>query len=231
MSKQLISSYFKPSLSKNSESKALSKRPRLSNLSSPSRAKSTGIGTIVTKEMNQKFEIRSTVVADETSNILCSLSTNNFSRSLNFTTQVMELDETVANIESEAPSVSNMKPKLTPLEHQVMKLQRDNAGVVLAVQVHVLSRGVQTTVNMVNHQIFPHNIYLYQVGYKYLFFGDDADVASTVLRTFTYTKHTLLISPVPASRIGITIRRLVEAGHKVRCTFPELRICICKLST
>jgi DNA mismatch repair protein MSH3 len=54
-----------------------------------------------------------------------------------------------------------------------------------------------------------------QVGYKYRFFGEDAHIASTVLGTYTYTKQNYVISQIPTHKIGVTVKRLVAAGHKV----------------
>jgi DNA mismatch repair ATPase MutS len=66
-----------------------------------------------------------------------------------------------------------------------------------------------------------------QVGYKYRFFGEDAHIASSVLGTYTYTKQNYVISQIPTHKIGVTVKRLVAAGHKV---FIHLHDTCCYLS-
>ncbi|KAI9222051.1 muts domain V-domain-containing protein [Blastocladiella britannica] len=77
--------------------------------------------------------------------------------------------------------------KYTPLEKQIVELKLKYPGVLLAVEV----------------------------GYKYRFFGDDARVASELLRIVAWHDRNFLTASVPVPRISIHIRRLVRAGHKV----------------
>eukprot|EP00793_Prasinoderma_coloniale_P005709 PRCOL_00004183-RA len=75
----------------------------------------------------------------------------------------------------------------TPLEQQVLRLQREHPGVLLLVEV----------------------------GYKYQFFGKDAAVASECLGIAAYVKGNFLSASVPTHRLEVHCKRLVEAGHKV----------------
>lgn len=54
-----------------------------------------------------------------------------------------------------------------------------------------------------------------QCGYKYRFFGEDAETASRVLHIFSHPDHNFLVASIPTHRLHIHVRRLVEAGHKV----------------
>lgn len=82
---------------------------------------------------------------------------------------------------------SQDKQKLSPLELQVTDLQHRHPDCVLAIEV----------------------------GYKFRFFGRDAEVASEVLGIFSYPDRNFLTAGVPTARIDVHIRRLVAAGHKV----------------
>ena len=57
-----------------------------------------------------------------------------------------------------------------------------------------------------------------QVGYKFRFFGPDAEVAGAVCNIFPYydDKMGAMSASVPVPRLPVYVRRLVEAGHKVR---------------
>eukprot|EP00850_Spirogloea_muscicola_P011069 SM000067S20346 [mRNA] locus=s67:394120:401104:- [translate_table: standard] len=77
--------------------------------------------------------------------------------------------------------------KYTPLELQVLDLKRRYPDVLLMVEV----------------------------GYKYRFFGEDAEKAARVLGVFAYYSRAFLTASVPVFRLHVHVRRLVEAGHKV----------------
>eukprot|EP00727_Mastigamoeba_balamuthi_P013702 m51a1_g8955 putative dna mismatch repair protein msh3 (1513) ;mRNA; r:1032663-1038614 len=77
--------------------------------------------------------------------------------------------------------------KLTPLEQQVAATRAQHPGTVLA----------------------------FEVGYKYKFYGRDAETAASVLRVAAYTDHHYLAAMVPATRVMFHVRRLVRAGHRV----------------
>lgn len=54
-----------------------------------------------------------------------------------------------------------------------------------------------------------------EVGYKYRFFGDDAEIAARVLGIFAHVDRNFLTASVPTFRLGFHVRRLVGAGYKV----------------
>lgn len=55
-----------------------------------------------------------------------------------------------------------------------------------------------------------------QVGYKYRFFGEDAENAARVCGIFSYPDRNFMTASVPVPRLHTYVRRLVEAGYKVR---------------
>ncbi|CAI5521744.1 unnamed protein product [Closterium sp. Naga37s-1] len=77
--------------------------------------------------------------------------------------------------------------KLTPLEEQVVALKRRHPDVLLLVEV----------------------------GYKFRFFGADADVAARVLGIYCHVDRAFLTASIPTFRLHVHVRRLVEAGFKV----------------
>lgn len=82
----------------------------------------------------------------------------------------------------------DVEKKYTPLEKQVVELHsRYHPGCVLAIEC----------------------------GYKYKFFGVDAEIASKVLGIFSYPDRNFLTASVPTARIQHHVRRLVSAGYEV----------------
>ena len=77
--------------------------------------------------------------------------------------------------------------KLTPLEKQVSKLKLAHPDKLLAVEV----------------------------GYKYKFFGNDADTASSLLDIYVNHRPNIRTASIPTHRLAIHMKRLVDAGHKV----------------
>jgi hypothetical protein len=77
----------------------------------------------------------------------------------------------------------------TPLEQQVLALQRKHAGLGA--------------------------LLAFEVGYKYMFYGEDARTAAEVLSIVAYPKQHFIQAGVPTARLKYHLRRLVEAGHKV----------------
>ncbi|KAG6413954.1 hypothetical protein SASPL_126670 [Salvia splendens] len=78
-------------------------------------------------------------------------------------------------------------PKYTPLENQVIVLKNKYPDVLLMIEV----------------------------GYKYRFFGEDAENAARVLGIYAYMDHNFLTASVPTFRLNVHVRRLVSAGYKV----------------
>ncbi|KAF8412278.1 hypothetical protein HHK36_000239 [Tetracentron sinense] len=84
-----------------------------------------------------------------------------------------------------AKSPSN--PKYTPLEQQVVDLKAKYPDVLLMIEV----------------------------GYKYRFFGEDAEIAARVLGIYAHVDHNFLTASVPTFRLNVHVRRLVSVGYKV----------------
>ncbi|CAM9502310.1 unnamed protein product, partial [Discosporangium mesarthrocarpum] len=61
----------------------------------------------------------------------------------------------------------------------------------------------------------PGVLLLVECGYRYRFFGEDANVAAKVLRIYAYRDHNFQVASIPTFRLAVHVRRLVEAGHKV----------------
>lgn len=54
-----------------------------------------------------------------------------------------------------------------------------------------------------------------EVGYKYRFFGEDAEIAARVLGIYAHLDHNFMTASVPTFRLNVHVRRLVSAGYKV----------------
>ncbi|KAJ0963811.1 hypothetical protein J5N97_028933 [Dioscorea zingiberensis] len=92
-----------------------------------------------------------------------------------------------SDLSSEPPNPKPGTSKHTPLELQVIDLKSKHPDVLLMVEV----------------------------GYKYRFFGGDAEVAAKVLGIFAHMNHNFLTASVPTFRLNFHVRRLVGAGYKV----------------
>ncbi|KAL2920635.1 DNA mismatch repair protein MSH3 [Bienertia sinuspersici] len=77
--------------------------------------------------------------------------------------------------------------KYTPLEQQVVELKNKYPDVLLMIEV----------------------------GYKYRFFGKDAEIAARVLGIYAHIDHNFLTASIPTFRLNVHVRRLVSEGHKV----------------
>ncbi|KAL5004713.1 hypothetical protein ScPMuIL_018169 [Solemya velum] len=86
-----------------------------------------------------------------------------------------------------SPSVRKTKVKYTPLEQQVVELKEK----------------------------YPDALLFIECGYKYRFFGEDAEVASRVLNIFCRMDHNFMTASIPTYRLFVHVRRLVAAGYKV----------------
>ncbi|KAI4320021.1 hypothetical protein MLD38_033548 [Melastoma candidum] len=75
----------------------------------------------------------------------------------------------------------------TPLEQQVLDLKSRHPDVLLMVEV----------------------------GYKYRFFGEDAETAANVLGIYAHMSHNFVTASIPTFRLNVHLRRLVNAGYKV----------------
>ncbi|PIA31437.1 hypothetical protein AQUCO_04900023v1 [Aquilegia coerulea] len=78
-------------------------------------------------------------------------------------------------------------PKYTPLEQQVLELKAKYPDVLLMIEV----------------------------GYKYRFFGEDAEIAARVLGIYAHIDHNFMTASIPTFRLNVHVRRLVSVGYKV----------------
>ncbi|KAG9441136.1 hypothetical protein H6P81_016990 [Aristolochia fimbriata] len=90
-------------------------------------------------------------------------------------------------LKADTAAVGSKNPKYTPLEQQVVELKSKYPDVLLTIEV----------------------------GYKYRFFGEDAETAARVLGIFAYVDHNFLTASIPTFRLEFHVRRLVSAGYKV----------------
>lgn len=88
--------------------------------------------------------------------------------------------------DSSAPS-KRSKSVYTPLEQQVIQLKQQHKEALLAVEC----------------------------GYKYRFFGEDAEIAAKEMNIFCHLDHNFMTCSIPTHRLFVHVRRLVSHGHKV----------------
>lgn len=62
---------------------------------------------------------------------------------------------------------------------------------------------------------YPDVLLMIEVGYKYRFFGQDAETAARVLGIYAHMNHNFLTASIPTVRLHVHVRRLVSAGYKV----------------
>lgn len=62
---------------------------------------------------------------------------------------------------------------------------------------------------------YPDVLLMVEVGYKYRFFGEDAEVAARVLGIYAHVDHSFMTASIPTFRLNVHVRRLVNAGYKV----------------
>ncbi|KAG2263193.1 hypothetical protein Bca52824_070272 [Brassica carinata] len=61
----------------------------------------------------------------------------------------------------------------------------------------------------------PDVILMVEVGYRYRFFGEDAQIAARVLGIYAHMDHSFMTASVPTFRLNVHVRRLVNAGYKI----------------
>jgi DNA mismatch repair protein MSH3 len=62
---------------------------------------------------------------------------------------------------------------------------------------------------------YPDILLMIEVGYKFRFFGEDAEIASKVLNVVSFLDHNFMTASIPTHRVRIHAGRLVAAGYKV----------------
>ncbi|XP_053555688.1 DNA mismatch repair protein Msh3 [Bombina bombina] len=75
----------------------------------------------------------------------------------------------------------------TPLEEQFMEIKEQYKDAILCVEC----------------------------GYKYRFFGEDAEIAARELNIYCHPNHNFMTASIPAHRLFVHVRRLVAKGYKV----------------
>ncbi|KAG0259395.1 Mismatch repair protein msh3 [Mortierella polycephala] len=79
------------------------------------------------------------------------------------------------------------KSVYTPLEKQFMEIKEQHPDAILCIEV----------------------------GYKFRFFGEDAQIASRELSIAHFMDHNFYTASIPIHRLDVHVRRLVHSGHKV----------------
>ncbi|XP_068941129.1 DNA mismatch repair protein Msh3 isoform X2 [Petaurus breviceps papuanus] len=92
------------------------------------------------------------------------------------------------------PSTSDPKPTnrrtksiYTPLEMQYLEMKEQHKDAILCIEC----------------------------GYKYRFFGEDAEIAARELNIYCHLDHNFMTASIPTHRLFVHVRRLVAKGHKV----------------
>ncbi|GJJ68531.1 DNA mismatch repair protein MSH3 [Entomortierella parvispora] len=62
---------------------------------------------------------------------------------------------------------------------------------------------------------YPDAILCIEVGYKFRFFGNDAEIASKELSIMHFMDHNFFTASIPVHRLDVHVRRLVHSGYKV----------------
>lgn len=107
-----------------------------------------------------------------------------------FTKPGREIKSGEACLPSDSASpLSSRRPKsvYTPLEQQVIDLKQHHQDVLLAIEC----------------------------GYKYRFFGEDAEISARILSISCYSDHNFMTCCIPTHRLFVHVRRLVAHGYKV----------------
>ncbi|XP_057596264.1 DNA mismatch repair protein Msh3 isoform X1 [Hippopotamus amphibius kiboko] len=95
--------------------------------------------------------------------------------------------ETLQKTSDSKPSNKRTKSIYTPLELQYLEMKKQQKDAVLCVEC----------------------------GYKYRFFGEDAEIAARELNIYCHLDHNFMTASIPAHRLFVHVRRLVAKGYKV----------------
>ncbi|KAJ8781858.1 hypothetical protein J1605_010606, partial [Eschrichtius robustus] len=84
------------------------------------------------------------------------------------------------------PSNKRTKSIYTPLELQYLEMKQQQKDAILCVEC----------------------------GYKYRFFGEDAEIAARELNIYCHLDHNFMTASIPTHRLFVHVRRLVAKGYK-----------------
>ncbi|KAK2118054.1 Mismatch repair protein msh3 [Saguinus oedipus] len=99
---------------------------------------------------------------------------------------VEKSDENLQKTDSK-PANKRSKSIYTPLELQYIEMKQQHKDAVLCVEC----------------------------GYKYRFFGEDAEIAARELNIYCHLDHNFMTASIPTHRLFVHVRRLVAKGYKV----------------
>jgi hypothetical protein len=105
---------------------------------------------------------------------------------INYWGRVAQLAATVVAV-AKGRSAAKYALTCTPLESQVIAIKSQQPDAVLMVEV----------------------------GYRYRFFGPDAEVAKSCLDIFCHVDKNFQTASIPTYRLSVHLRRLVDSGYKV----------------
>uniref|UniRef100_A0A8C7A1L5 DNA mismatch repair protein MSH3 n=1 Tax=Neovison vison TaxID=452646 RepID=A0A8C7A1L5_NEOVI len=97
------------------------------------------------------------------------------------------ISQKVCKTSDPKPSNKRTKSIYTPLELQYIELKQQQKDAILCVEC----------------------------GYKYRFFGEDAEIAARELNIYCHLDHNFMTASIPTHRLFVHVRRLVAKGYKV----------------
>ncbi|XP_006889950.1 PREDICTED: DNA mismatch repair protein Msh3 [Elephantulus edwardii] len=100
-------------------------------------------------------------------------------------TQIQQKGRTLTS--GSKPSNKRTKSIYTPLELQYIEMKQQHKDAILCVEC----------------------------GYKYRFFGSDAEIAAQELNIYCHLDHNFMTASIPTHRLFVHVRRLVAKGYKV----------------
>uniref|UniRef100_A0A5F8GWW3 DNA mismatch repair protein MSH3 n=1 Tax=Monodelphis domestica TaxID=13616 RepID=A0A5F8GWW3_MONDO len=95
--------------------------------------------------------------------------------------------ESVQSTSEAKPPNRRTKSIYTPLELQYLEMKEQHKDAILCIEC----------------------------GYKYRFFGEDAEIAARELNIYCHLDHNFMTASIPTHRLFVHVRRLVAKGHKV----------------
>uniref|UniRef100_A0A4X2LQG0 DNA mismatch repair protein MSH3 n=1 Tax=Vombatus ursinus TaxID=29139 RepID=A0A4X2LQG0_VOMUR len=95
--------------------------------------------------------------------------------------------ESLQSTSEPKPTNRRTKSIYTPLEMQYLEMKEQHKDAILCIEC----------------------------GYKYRFFGEDAEIAARELNIYCHLDHNFMTASIPTHRLFVHVRRLVAKGHKV----------------